>query len=117
VKPQRGTGTEIAPAKGRLWADPSLGRTPHFAALDDLLDAAVVDLEGDPSPARDPISLTHSTTGVCEKDTPREKNTHSNLSFQSTKSSTGEQPLLLDCRATYCGTKHVVTDNPAHIII
>ena len=38
-------------------------------------------------------------TGVVEKDTPTEKNTHWNLSFQRTKSGAGGQLLLLDRRA------------------
>ena len=40
--------------------------------------------------------------GVCEKDTPPEKSTHWNSSFQNTKSGAGEQFLLLDCRARAC---------------
>ena len=43
--------------------------------------------------------------GVCEKNTPPEKNTRWTTSFQSTKSGAGLQFLLWDCRARACAQK------------
>ena len=40
-----------------------------------------------------------SDTGVCEKNTPPERKTLWTISLKSTKSGTGEEFLLLFCRA------------------
>ena len=51
-------------------------------------------------------------TGVCEKNTPREKNTHWNVSVQSTKSGAGLQFLLWDCRAEACAKGIICSQAP-----
>ena len=50
----------------------------------------------------DRFSMTPFPTGVCEKNTPPPKKTFGKTSFQSTKSGSGEQFLLLDSRAWAC---------------
>ena len=42
-------------------------------------------------------------TGVCERNTPPEKNTHGNLSFKNTKQGAGEQFLPQNCMAKAFG--------------
>ena len=49
-------------------------------------------------------------TGVCGQINPWEKNTHGNMSCQSTKSGAGLQFLLWDCRARACAKGVFFTD-------
>ena len=54
----------------------------------------------------------HAPSGVCEKNTPPEKNTCGKISFQSTKSGAGEQFLLQDCRARACAKGTLFSQTP-----
>ena len=55
-------------------------------------------------------------TGICEKNTPPENNTHWKISFQSSKSSAGEQFVLLDCRER-AGIKRSGLHSHRHVFI
>ena len=51
-------------------------------------------------------------TGVREKNTPPDKKTRENTSFENNESGAGEQLLLLDCRARACAKGVFISQTP-----